>query len=134
MSLLRPVVISPTLSAVILNVHITFSLKPLESLYRQFLYLFLSNQAPPDFMKYTFEWIKSFPPSMDQNNTLRNLRQMLDDLTEKYPNFLIKFEFFFLWKSRLQNIKRGTFGASSNLKTALHTSPYILQCTVNNGT
>ena len=45
-------------------------------------------------MKYTFEWIKSFPPSRDQNNTLRNLRQMLDDLTEKYPDFLPKFEFF----------------------------------------
>ena len=45
-------------------------------------------------MKYTFEWIKSFPPSRDQNNTLRNLRQMLDNLTEKYPNFLPKFEIF----------------------------------------
>ena len=54
----------------------------------------MSNQAPPDFMTYTSEWIKSFPPSKDQNNTLRNLSQLLDDLTEKYPDFRSKFEIF----------------------------------------
>ena len=71
-----------------------FLLETWESLYRHFLHMFLSNQAPPDFMTYACEWIKSFPPSKDQNNTLRNLSQLLDDLTEKYPDCPSKFEIF----------------------------------------
>ena len=71
-----------------------FLLKTWESLYRHFLHMFLSNQAPPDFMTYACKWIKSFPPSKDQNNTLRNLSQLLDDLTEKYPDCPSKFEIF----------------------------------------
>ena len=95
MSLLRPVVgYQPNSIGCNFKRTHHFLIETWESLYRHFLYLFLSNQAPPDFMKYTFEWIKSFPPSTDQNNTLRNLKQMLDDLTEKYPNFLPKFEMF----------------------------------------
>ena len=71
-----------------------FLLETWESLYRHFLHMFLSNQAPPDFMTYACKWIKSFPPSKDQNNTLRNLSQLLDDLTEKYPDCPSKFEIF----------------------------------------
>lgn len=70
-----------------------FLLETWESLYRHFLHLFMSNQVPPDFMTYTSEWIKSFPPSKDQNNTLRNLSQLLDDLTDKYPDFRSKLKF-----------------------------------------
>ena len=55
-----------------------------ESLYCHFLGLFLSNQVPPDVLQCAAEWIKSFPTSPNQESTLRNLNQMLDDLSKKY--------------------------------------------------
>ena len=64
-----------------------FLLETWESLYRHFLSLFMSNQAPSDFLEYASEWIKSFPTAQDQKRTHRNLKQMLEDLSEKYEDF-----------------------------------------------
>ena len=61
-----------------------FLLETWESLYRHFLSLFLSEQAPSDFCEYASDWIKAFPTSQEQNSTVRNLKQMLEDFSEKY--------------------------------------------------
>ena len=71
-----------------------FLLETWVSLYRHFVGLFLSNQAPPDFLQCAAEWIKSFPTSPNQESTLRNLNQMLGDLSEKYENFQQDFRKF----------------------------------------
>ena len=57
-----------------------FLLETWESLYRHFLSLFLSNQAPPGFLESASEWIKSFPPSQHQDNTLRKHGSFGDNL------------------------------------------------------
>ena len=64
-----------------------FLLETWESLYRHFLSLFLSQKAPPGFLDFVSKWIKSFPPSEDQQGSLRNFKQMLDDISEQYPDF-----------------------------------------------
>ena len=62
-----------------------FLLEARESLYHHFLTIFLKIQSPPDFLKYTAEWVKSFPTAPDQHSTLRNLKEMLTDLSPKIP-------------------------------------------------
>lgn len=47
----------------------------------------LSQKAPPNFVKYVSDWIKSFPPSEDQQGTFRNFRQLLEDVSEKCADF-----------------------------------------------
>ena len=64
-----------------------FFLETWESLYRHFLSLFLSQKAPPGFLDFVSKWIRSFPPSEDQQGSLRNFKQMLEDISEQYPDF-----------------------------------------------
>ena len=71
-----------------------FLLETWESLFRHFVSVFLSNQAPSDFLESASEWIKSFPPSQDQNKAHRNLKQMIEDLSEKYEDFQQEFTTF----------------------------------------
>lgn len=69
-----------------------FLLEVWESLYRLFLSLFLSKEAPADFVEYASNWIKSFPQSQDQESAFRNLNQLLSDLSEKYTDLHKEFE------------------------------------------
>lgn len=66
-----------------------FLLESWASLFQHFLKLFLQQKAPPDFLGYVTQWLKSFPPSKDQKTTLRNLMQLLEDISDKYKDFLI---------------------------------------------
>ena len=63
-----------------------FLLESWESLFRHFLSLFLSHKAPPDFISYVAQNIKTFPSSQNQAETLQNLHQLPEDLSEKYNN------------------------------------------------
>lgn len=63
-----------------------FLLESWESLFRHFLSLFLSHKAPPDFISYVAQNIKTFPSSKNQTETHQNLHQLLEDLSEKYNN------------------------------------------------
>ena len=49
--------------------------------------IFLQQKAPPDFLNYVQQSLKSFPPSRDQQATLRNLMQLLEDVSDKYHDF-----------------------------------------------
>ena len=64
-----------------------FLLEVWESMYRHFLSLFLTAEAPSYYPEYVSNWIKSFPQSKNQESTLRNLKEMLDDQSEKYKDF-----------------------------------------------
>lgn len=64
-----------------------FLLESWHSLFQHFLMLFIQQKAPPDFLNYVQQWLKSFPPSRNQQATLRNLMQLLEDLSDKYQDF-----------------------------------------------
>ena len=68
-----------------------FLLEVWESIYRLLLSLFLSDEAPPDFLKYASDWIKCFPSSERQDSTFRNLDEMIQDISEKYTGFQDQF-------------------------------------------
>ena len=68
-----------------------FLLEAWESIYRFFLSQFLSKKAPPDFLRYSADWINSFPSSQNQESAFRNLNEMITDITEKYSGFQDQF-------------------------------------------
>lgn len=41
-------------------------------------------RPPSDILEFTSNWIKSFLLSLNQENTFRNLNQLLEDVSEKY--------------------------------------------------
>ena len=45
------------------------------------LSLFLSKEVPVDFSEDVSNWIESFPTSQGQESTLRNLNEMLRDIS-----------------------------------------------------
>ena len=68
-----------------------FLLEVWKSIYRLLLSLFLSDEAPPDFLKNASDWIKCFPSSERQDSTFRNLDEMIQDISEKYTGFQDQF-------------------------------------------
>ena len=64
-----------------------FLLEAWESMYRHFMSLFLTNEAPSYFQEYVSNWITSFPSADTQESTFRNLKEMLSDHSEKYQDF-----------------------------------------------
>lgn len=61
-----------------------FLLEVWESMYRHHLSNFFSTCGPPDFLEYASHWIHLFPPSGEQACTIRNLKAMINDFTEKH--------------------------------------------------
>ena len=51
----------------------------------------MKHHAPSNFIDCASEWIRAFPVSRDQNSTSRNLKQMLEDVSENHPCFQTKF-------------------------------------------
>ena len=51
----------------------------------------LSKKAPPDFLRYSADWINSIPSSQNQESAFRNLNEMITDITEKYSGFQDQF-------------------------------------------
>ena len=86
-------------------------------MYRHFLSTFLHSEAPAYFQEYVSDWIKSFPESKDQVNTLRNLKGMLSDLSDKYKVFQEDFTTFYVRNQ--ERIGQSSFGVSSCFKTAM---------------
>ena len=85
-----------------------FLLEVWESMYRHFLSTFLCSEAPAYFQEYVSDWIKSFPESKDQDSTLRNLKEMLSDLSDKYmyKDFQEDFTTFLREESRKDKTKQ----------------------------
>ena len=67
-----------------------FLLEAWEALYHVFLSDFVKHHAPSNFIDCASEWIRAFPVSRDQNSTSRNLKQMLEDVSENHPCFQTK--------------------------------------------
>ena len=63
-----------------------FLLETWESLYRHFLSVFLSQQAPSDFITHVAQQIKTSPSTQDQVKIHKNLQQLLEDLSGKYKD------------------------------------------------
>ena len=64
-----------------------FLLEVWESIYRHFLAHFLAEQRMPHIIQNTAKWIKEFPTSQTQQSTLRNLTEMLSDISEKHGDY-----------------------------------------------
>ena len=74
-------------------------------MYRHFLSS-LRNEAPVYFQEYVSNWIKSFPESKDQDSALRNLKEMLSDLSDKYEDFQEDFTTFLREESSKDRTKQ----------------------------
>ena len=62
-----------------------FLMEVWESLYRFILSLFLEmEKTPANFLQTASDMVKNLPPSETQESTLRNLKQLLEDLKEEY--------------------------------------------------
>ena len=64
-----------------------FLLEVWESLYRHFVTIFVNDKTCPDFLACTSKWVKSFPLSPTQKSALRNLKGMLDDISDKQRDY-----------------------------------------------
>ena len=82
-----------------------FVLEVWESMYRHFLSS-LRNEAPAYFQEYVSNWIKSYPESKDQDSALRNLKEMLNDLLDKYQDFQEDFTAFLREESSKDRTKQ----------------------------
>ena len=111
-----------------------FLLETWMSLYQHFLSLFLSRKAPPDFLDYVIKWMKSFPPSKHQQGTFRNLKQLVEDVSDKYKDFHTDFKKFIeeqsernqTWKFRSQYVFQDCF-AYVSLYIATRSSKWDLR-------
>ena len=109
-----------------------FLLEVWESVYRHFLSTFLRTDAPAYFQEYVSNWIKSFPESKDQDSTLRNLKEMLSDLSDKYKDFQEDFTTFLCEESSKDKTK--SFGVSLCFKIAMRMCVSMWQYGVAAGT
>ena len=57
------------------------------AMFQHFVALFLKQNTSPEFLEYVYKWLDSFPTSEDQDATVRNLKQLLDDVCERYDTF-----------------------------------------------
>lgn len=64
-----------------------FLLEVWESTYRHFMSGFLKDKTPPDFLACISKWVKSFPLSQTQESTVRTLKEMLEDLSDKHREY-----------------------------------------------
>ncbi len=74
-----------------------FLLETWEAMYRNFFSLFLKHsgqKSSQDFLEYVSSWLRSFPTSQKQHQCLRNLRELLDDEKDRYPNLNAEFQSF----------------------------------------
>ena len=53
------------------------------SMFQHFVDLLLKQNNSPEFLEYVYKWLDSFPTSEDQDATVRNLKQLLEDVTER---------------------------------------------------
>lgn len=79
---------------------------------------FLSTEAPAYYQEYVSDWIKSFPVTKDQDSALRNLKEMLCDLSDKYTNSQEDFMKFVDKESSMTKPK--SFGVSLCFRTVMH--------------
>ena len=59
-----------------------FLLESWEALYRVLMRYFLSTTAPSDFLQRVSALLQNFPPSANQENANRNLKEMIDTIKE----------------------------------------------------
>ena len=64
-----------------------FLLELWEAIYRHFLANFTKEQMVPNIIQTTAKWIKEFPTSQNQQSTLRNLTELLTDISEKHGDY-----------------------------------------------
>ena len=86
MNLLNLVGIYQTQWGSTLSIH-HFFLEVWESLYRHFVTIFVKDKTRPDFLACTSKWVKSLPLSPTQKSTLRNLKEMLVDISDKHRDY-----------------------------------------------
>lgn len=97
---------------------------------------FLKEKTSPEFLEYVYKWLDSFPTSEDQDATLRNLRQLLEDIAESYDNLHGDFMKFVeeqssksqTWKFWSQYIFQDCF-AYISLHLAIRTGKWSLRTT-----
>ena len=83
-----------------------FLLEVWETIYRRFLSDFLRTEAPAYFQEYISDWIKSFPESNEQGSATRNLKEMLNDISDKYKDFKEDFATFLREESSKDKTKQ----------------------------
>jgi len=116
-----------------------FIIETWEALYRYFLSLFWCTENNPDPKDVTM-WLNSLPESPDQHSASRNLKQLLDDINEKNPNFQNNFLSFMnqnanknkTWKLWKQYVLEDCF-AYVSLHLAIRTGNWKLRmCALKN--
>ena len=93
-----------------------FIVETWESHFRYFLSSFMSGHSS-FYPQLTTMWLESVPESPDQQSASRNLKQFLNAVSEKFPNFS---ESFISFMDKMQTkTKLGNYGNSTYLKMAL---------------
>ena len=58
-------------------------------MFQHFVALFLKQNTSPEFLEYVYKWLDSFPTSEDQDARVRNLKQLLEYVYERYDMLMV---------------------------------------------